>query len=668
MLYFDSPYSFDYTIFKKFKRLHKKEYDIINAVCAFDIETSNMPEQEFSFMYEWAFQIEDKTVCGRTWDDFRYFLYTILQNIRTDGIKDRLIIFVHNLSFEFSYLKTVFDFEPDDVMIVKSRKVLRCILEDCIEFRCSYLHSNDSLENFAKKYNAKHKKLVGGLDYSIVRYPWTHLSKKEWKYCIYDVISLVEAIKNEMESDGDSLSTIPFTSTGYVRRDVREALRSYRKSLIEPLMPDAELYNILRDAFRGGDTHANRFYVGIVLNDVFSSDRSSSYPDVQVCDKFPVTKFKKVRNPSATKLREYLKKGKAIVFRVRFSNISLSDDFWGFPYLPIHKCIIQGDYIADNGRILEADLLETAITDIDFKNIAETYLWDNMEIIEMWLSSYGDLPLPLKETIINYFRMKTDLKDVEGMEIPYMKSKNKINGIYGMSAQDPGKNDFIFNYTETFIKDGGFIRGDSPVEERLNNTRPRMVMPYQWGVWTTAWARWYLYQAQKIAGHDGVYCDTDCVKSLVPLDLSEYNNYQKEQSKKYGSYALDRKGKEHFTGVMESEGKCERFLTWGAKKYAYEKDGKLAITIAGVNKKKGAEELRKKGLDALKPGFVFNIAGGLETKYNDYPAYHKEIDGHDLEITSNVYLYQSTYKLSITTEYENLLEKMCILIAERFKK
>lgn len=78
-------------------------------------------------------------------------------------------------------------------------------------------------------------------------------------------------------------------------------------------------------------------------------------------------------------------------------------------------------------------------------------------------------------------------------------------------------------------------------------------------------------------------------------------------SKQNGAWAVDPKGKDHYMEVYEQEKDADRFITWGAKKYAYESDGKLKITVAGVPKKEGAEELKRKGgLDALKPGFVFS--------------------------------------------------------------
>ena len=93
------------------------------------------------------------------------------------------------------------------------------------------------------------------------------------------------------------------------------------------------------------------------------------------------------------------------------------------------------------------------------------------------------------------------------------------------------------------------------------------------------------------------------------------------------------------------------------KKYAYEDpEGHLHITVAGVIKKSGAMEMESKGgIKAFKPDFVFTDAGGLEAIYNDDGLGIINVDGHELTITSNVYLKPSTYTLGITNEYEYLL-------------
>ena len=96
----------------------------------------------------------------------------------------------------------------------------------------------------------------------------------------------------------------------------------------------------------------------------------------------------------------------------------------------------------------------------------------------------------------------------------------------------------------------------------------------------------------------------------------------------------------------------------GAKKYAYEyEDGSIGLTVAGVNKKKGAKELAAHGgLEAFKEGFVFKDAGGTESIYNDNPVVgYIEREGRKIWITSNVYIRDSEYTLGVTGEYWKIL-------------
>ena len=112
-------------------------------------------------------------------------------------------------------------------------------------------------------------------------------------------------------------------------------------------------------------------------------------------------------------------------------------------------------------------------------------------------------------------------------------------------------------------------------------------------------------------------------------------------------------------GIFEREPDMLEFKTMGSKKYAYRDiQGKLHITIAGVNKKIGAIELeRSGGIAAMKEGFVFKYAGGLEARYSDYPDIHEFIteDNIPIRITRNVSLVENTKTLGLTNEYRDLL-------------
>lgn len=631
-----------------------------DCVTAFDIETTRIKECEQSVMYIWQWCFSDRcTVIGRTWTELEVFIQRLTAGWPENA---RMCAFVHNLSYEFAFLRGVHYFQPGEVFAVRSRKILKAQW-DAVEFRCSYMHSNMSLAEYLKKMGAEHQKTE--LDYERPRYPWTELNPDELEYCVNDVAGLVEALKIEMAADGDNLYTFPLTSTGYVRRDAKRAMRGVHHSWIADQLPDLETYHMLREAFRGGNCHANRYYAEQIVHNAHSADRSSSYPDVQCNCMFPVSKFFPYKDCGLDDLMLLIvKRKRAVLARVAMSNVRLRDKLWGCPYLSRDKCrnIMGGDY--DNGRILRADYLETTITDIDLRIIIEEYAADDIKFYDVRHARYGPLPAPLIAETIEYYRRKTTLKGVPGQEVFYTKAKNKLNSIYGMMAQNPVKRSIIYTQ-EGVIDENGNI-DYYPEEETedvalLEKSNRRAFLCYQWGCWVTAWARYRLEEGIKLAhapGAEFLYCDTDSVKYLGVIDWDAYNEQRKADSLKSGAWADDPQGERHYMGVYEQEHDMEAFCTMGAKKYVYIDRGKLVCTIAGVGKSAGAKELQAAGgIDAFKEGFTFYEAGGLEALYNDKPEISAwEVEpGRTVPITANVVLRESTYTLGLTAEYLRLL-------------
>jgi len=629
--------------------MKKKRY-YKDIICAFDIETTRIDDKH-SIMYIWQFQLglHGDTIIGRSWKECMRWFRTLAESCNDN---EYYVIYVHNLSFEFQFLSGQYHFTNDEVFAVESRKILKCDMFDHLEFRCSYLHSNMSLREYLRKMGVEDQKQENYV-YDMKRYPWTPLSDEELKYCINDVRGLVEALAVEMAHDQDNLYTIPLTSTGYVRRDVKAAMRRISPFYVKDQLPDWETYTLLREAFRGGNTHANRYYAGKIITNVKSADRSSSYPDTECNDIFPVGAFRSVSDPTPEKLHDLMgRRKKAILCRIVLWDVKLRDPFWGCPYLAIDKCrnIVGGSY--DNGRILSADYLETTVTDIDLKIILSEYAAD-MDVITLQYAKYGKLPKPLIECIQYYYRKKTELKGVPDQDIYYTKNKNKLNSVYGMSGQNPVKQSILYN--------GGEFKPDDSVTlpELLEESNKRAFFPYQWGVWCTAWARYRLEEGIRLAHSDSadfIYCDTDSVKYIGDIDWTEYNAERQRKSTETGSYADDPKGIRHYMGVYEYEGMYEQFATRGAKKYVYVQDSTLHITIAGVNKR-GAQELEAAGgISAfLKPTFTF-YEGETEAVYIDHIRKFIWVDGHMLRIAPCVTIRPSMKTLSDTAEYEELIK------------
>lgn len=650
---FDLDILAGYEVLEKQKR-KKDAKKYLNVICAFDIETTRLEDIEQSVMYIWQMQIGDYTITGRTWKEYFSFLERISE--RLSGVC-WMVIYVHSLSYEFQFLKGVYNFQPEEVFATESRQVLKCTMFDCFEYRCSYMLSNMSLDALLLKYNVENKKLSGEeFDYSKKRYPWTPLTAKEMEYCINDVKGLVQALKKQLESDNDTLATIPLTSTGYVRRDVKNAMRSFNHIQLQEMLPDAEVYRLLREAFRGGDTIANRWNADDIIENVQSVDIVSSYPASMLTRKYPMTRFYREDPDDFMKL--YRMKSKALLFRIRFEGIELKTVTEGHAYLSRDKCrnIVKGTFC--NGRILQADRLDTTITDVDFEIITRRYIWKSMTVTELFSSRYKMLPINLRYVIMEYYRIKTELKGVSEDSddyLFYMKNKEKLNATYGMTVQDPARD------TIEFI-DNQFILKDEPLEKLIRRHNQSAFLSYAWGIWVTCWSRKRLADGIDIVTKNGkepanfIYSDTDSIKYVGDADFTSYNEQMEKEAIKNKAYAVDRNGVLHFMGVYESEGYQlpNRFKTLGAKKYVLEDpDKRLHITIAGVNKKKGGKELGT--LENFKEGFVFKESGGTESVFNDDVDMDVRIDGHDLNITDNVVIRDSTYTLGVTAEYRAIL-------------
>lgn len=658
--------SFDYSIIESAsiqkrrrgnqgKRDNKRKYK--DLMCAFDIESTNDKDLQQAFMYIWQFQIDDETIIGRTWDEFLIFCERITNKLKQD---EYLMIYVHNLSYEFSFLKGIYLFDPDEVFCTDRRKVLKCEMFHHMELRCSYMLTNMSLKTFTKRMGVKEKLSGDEYDYLVQRYSWTKLTERELEYCITDVQSLVEALKVYYAIENDNHYSIPLTSTGFVRRDCKAAMRHFNWNDLHNMQPDYDVYVLLKNAFRGGNTHANRYMAGRIIEKVSSYDRVSSYPDVQINELFPMSPWIKEDNIDLDRAcRKIYKHNRACLMRIGFVNIQLSDPMDGCPYIAKHKCLKLSGHHNDNGRILQADYLELACTDIDLKIILNQYTYDKVHIFEFYHSRYGKLPKPLREVIMDYYQRKTDLKNVPGQEIYYNSAKARLNAVYGMTVQDICKRNILYQ-DDDFV-----IDMDLTDQELYEQTIRKAFIAYAWGVWTTCWARYHLQKAIDLVGYNFVYCDTDSVKFIDDGSVSfkKYNDARKRDSIQNGGLAKDRAGKEYYLGLYDYEGTYKKFVTLGAKKYAYvDQADKLHITVAGCGKSAGARELAARGgIDSFREGFTFYEAGGTESVYNDIrEPYYIDVGGHQLEITSNVMIRPSTYTLGITGEYEKILRNPAI--------
>lgn len=601
----------------KYSGITRKKHGIeyYNIPAAFDIETTSFYDQgeKRATMYEWTFGIDEYIIVGRTWHEYLCLMDRVKSALELSGNK-RLIVFVHNLSWEFQWIRGYHPWKK--VFATDERKVLYANTEDGITFRCSYQLSGYNLATLARNLTAPgFSKMTGDLDYSKPRHTGTPLTMAEWRYCIFDVLIVLEYIREQIAAEHGNINNIPLTKTGRVRKYCRSQCyfnggkhrknKQYERyrSLMETLQitgPD-EYYQLQR-AFAGGFTHANAWYIQKNVRDVGSYDFMSSYPAQMVLGKFPMSAAEEIEIRNMDDLR-YNLKHYCCLFDVVFWGIKEHSDKWDNP-LSRSKCTVAENAVVNNGRIVSADRIVTTCTDIDFKIYADFYTVEKFKVFNFRRYSRGYLPTPLVLAILKLYNTKTTLRGVEGKEEEYVNGKENLNSCYGMAVTSVCK-----PLSKYDTATGEWTTEEVDVEKEIdkyNKSKNRFLF-YPWGVWVTANARRALFTGIKEWGSDYVYSDTDSIKGRN-IDLHKryidlYNRYIDEltvDAAKYHGIPVEmfrpktKNGDEKPIGYWDFEGVYDVFRPLGAKRYMVMSRGKLSITVSGLNKNHAVPYMEKK--------------------------------------------------------------------------
>lgn len=585
-----------------------------NIPTAFDIESTStyLTGKKFSFMYVWTFSICGYVIMGRRWVDFVAMLAVLNELMRLSN-ELRLVIYVHNLSFEFSFMQKILDWS--DVFAVKSRTPIYAV-SGGFEFRCSYLLTGYKLEKLAEKLEYfKISKLVGELDYTLIRHSETPLTQEELQYCINDVLILICYIAEQIYKEG-RISGIPLTKTGYVRRYCRKMCMgekgdkrgySYR-SLMKALTLDSELYIRLSGnnrpgkpqkpgAFSGGYTHSNPLNTRRTLENVTSYDITSSYPTVMVCEEFPMSSGELYEPKDGQDFIETLK-NYCCLFTLELWGVDNIEKFPHASYISKSKCTTCEQWedpdtgekfqvVEDNGRIAAAGHVILTITEQDYFIIRKVYNARKQKIHKLVRFRKALLPRDLVLSILKLYEDKTALRNVKGRESDYSNAKAWCNSTFGMIVTDIVRE--IFPFIEHWLSNEEKEDLEPDLDEEIakyNNSRSRFLF-YPWGVWVCSLSRRNLWMLISECGEDFVYSDTDSVKFLNAEKHISFIEKYNEQIKARIKRALIKqgidpamaspktiKGEEKPLGVWDLDGKYTRFKTLGAKRYMYEMEEK----------------------------------------------------------------------------------------------
>lgn len=618
----------------------EQDRNYLNLPASFDIETSRFHlggKEYLSTMYIWQVSLGGIVFTGRTWETFRTFLQKVSEAFNLSD-KRRIILYVHNLSFEFSFIKNQLNF-IDNVFADSPREIFYCYAPDySIEFRCSLkLSGGYSLENVSKKLIKKYpvEKLVGFLDYELYRSSTTPLTANELAYCINDVLVVTSYIQEKIEQDG-GISRIPLTNTGYVRKYISNSVFSkepiYYRLLMKSLTVEEKEYSMLKAAFQGGFVHSNAFYSSTLLPDVASYDFKSSYPAEMVLNpRFPMEKVEYHEVILSLNELERLCRKYCCLFEIYLKDLQATE-LYETPLAGANGKVKLSGAKLNNGKVVYAKEYIAVITDVDYEIIKKYYTFSELKVTQMYSYRPGRLPTPFVEAILHLYEQKTTLDGIAEKLIEYMVSKNMLNASFGAAVTDIVRATLIYT-------DGGFKKEMEPVANQLDNYNKKYYrfLSYAWGVWITAHSRYKLLNFIEQVGMDYIYCDTDSIKLLNKSDYDEiFTKYNNEIFKKqliaagYHEISIDKfrpknpKGITKSIGTFEYEGEYSLFKAIRAKTYCYEKDNFFNITISGLNKRKAVPYLISK----VYPDIDKNL---LSKAYNDDKDAIKQLKAMELD-------------------------------------
>lgn len=645
---------------------------------------------KLSELYIWQVGIEKEVYYGRTIKELKDFLW------RLNGVAGEVIpiFYIHNLSFDINYIFDAIGAEYFDIFCRESQKPIKAYNSMLgIEFRCSLMLTNCSLDELAKSRKLEAQKQVGLLDYNQIRTPYTMLTEDELKYCEYDIKVLYEVIKEEKQIY-KSIYNIPLTSTGKVRQHIKGIFYKDEdhKRFIHNIQPtQLTEYKLLEKVYAGGYTHSNFTHTNIVLHNILSMDITSSYPFIACTTKLPMQNFrksgKKWQNID-TDLYAYIIDVTLYELKPKNTNSFLSASKKRVLDDKGNKVLSVG-IVNDNGRIRECKNIKKetgteikgqvrfCLTDDDWKTVLNNYSF-KYKVHNVYIATKEYLDIRLIEYILDLFKKKSQYKGLDDFVTEYRIAKESINSIYGLFVTK-----FLIDPVE--FKNGKYITGegsDEYLQELINkHNEQKNDMLWAWGVFIASAARRHLWEMIETIGDDVVYCDTDSIKFLnweKYVKIDENGEYHFEEDDKRVNAKIEAvckhynipvesftavtpKGKISRLGHFSFDGLYEDFKTLGAKKYCYKEDGKIHITVAGLSKK-AAKYIEK--VEDFKVGLFFDCekSGRTVAYYNDnQPIGIQFNDGWKSKCKYGVAIMPTSYLLGITGDYDILIKNAKVL-------
>ena len=610
--------------------------------------------------YIWQFGFNDKRYYGRTLEEFKTFL-----DMLQDTIDMPFIIYIHNSSYEYQWLRGVLGDKEMECFFTEPRKPLNFVYKN-IEFRCTYRLTNSSLAQWGHKIGLEK---LDTLDYQQLYTPKSEIPEEALQYAERDIEIMYKGLQEYVAEYGN-VWNIPLTQTGRPRRDIKQIYHddiNHHFKISDTVPADHNEYKTLRCCYMGGICFTGVENAGKEIKGPGSYDRASAYPYEMVARSYPASRFRECFTDSYNfDLYHY-------IFYARFDHAEAKTSICCIPCSKMWNKHGHGEY--NNGKLISFDgSFEMFITEVDLQ-IYEKYYDIDMHIKKVWVATSALLDIKFVEYVLKLYGTKTTLKGISGREAEYARGKELLNSCYGLSVTK-------LVFPETILDDDGIFttleKTDAEMDAALAKLKKNIWknnLSYSMGIYVTAYERADLLSViSRIDPADMCYSDTDSIKVRHPDRYAALFNAENEKitrslrelSDHRGiDFELfqpeDMEGKKHLIGIWENEGTYKRAKFLGAKRYCYEDHKGFHMVVAGVPK---AAEKHIKFKD-FKDGLIIapedcdykkNILVYLDGKNPEIILRPGEKDEWKVTDRYGICMYPTGYDMSLTKDYKNLIE------------
>ena len=482
--------------------------------------------------------------------------------------EDEIIIYVHNLPYEFSYLiAEAKNGVNHNKSIFRGKDPLKVVINDMqkVEFRDSLALLRKSIKDLGEDIG--YQKLE--IDYERNLHYYDDLEDNDYNYNERDNIICLLGISDFFQNKAPiieckTIKDLSITSTRF--------FKYYRQYFADKHFPkkyggskarrnnsldeDYDFFNISRMAFRGGLVSANPLYVPDDYNDniwlenkVYHIDITSSYIYTMLNTCFPYfgkkSKVEIKDKKTATDYIDYLCNrieedgsdflhdcgtriytdnknyfvARGFYAKIKLTNVRMKDNS-DIPSLDSARTSLSLDKDCEtyHGKITEIDELEMYVNDAVLESILIDYNFSSIECDYIIFATEAK-PLPYYEIVYimqQFFTKQLLKKNGETKSIDYLIAKSGLNAMYGIKVENPVKDKIAVRNNQIVVTQ----KADSIVnnvnktlfDEYVINHKNKKTDVYSDGVYISTISRLNLVKMKKYLKDNGcrcIYCDTD---------------------------------------------------------------------------------------------------------------------------------------------------------------